>query len=122
MLKNIAACLVALFLMNNALYAAIPAITQAEPAPNAINLNLPIHQQKKLHPELSDPVLGDQAQIVEWAWSPQYAKRFGVDVQQDGLPNGGLWLIGIKIQRQQNKEWQRYTCNIVGGWIINYLF
>lgn len=82
--------------------------------PSAIDLTLPIHQQKKLHPELSDPVLGDQAQIVEWAWSPQYAERFGLTVQQDGLPNGGLWLVGVKIERKQYRDWQRYTCNIVG--------
>lgn len=81
---------------------------------SAIDMTLPIHQQKKLHPEFSDPVLGDQAQIVEWAWSPQYAKRFGLPIQSDGLKEGGLWLIGVKIQRIQNQQWQRYTCNIVG--------
>lgn len=90
----------------------------AEPAKDApataIDLTLPIHQQSKLHPEFSDPVLGDQAQIVEWAWSPQYAERFGLQPQPDGLPNGGLWLIGVKVQRIQNQQWQRYTCNIVG--------
>lgn len=82
--------------------------------PSAIVLTLPIHQKPKLHPELSDPVLGDQAQIVEWAWSPQYAKRFNQPVQTDGLKDGGLWLIGVKVQRIQNQQWQRYTCNIVG--------
>lgn len=81
---------------------------------SAIDLTLPVHQRKKLHPELSDPVLGDQAQIVEWAWSPQYAERFGLKPQKDGLPIGGLWLVGIKIQRVQSQELQRYTCNIVG--------
>jgi len=82
--------------------------------PSAIDLTLPIHQQPKLHPELFDPVLGDQAQIVEWAWSPQYAERFGLQPQPDGLPNGGLWLVGVKIERKQYRDWQRYTCNIVG--------
>jgi hypothetical protein len=82
--------------------------------PSAIDLTLPIHQKQKLHPELSDPVLGDQAQIVEWAWSPQYAKRFGLPEQPDGLKDGGLWLIGVKIGRKQNQQWQSYTCNIVG--------
>jgi|GEM_PF-1574719 len=90
----------------------------AEPANNApgwtINPTLPIHQKPKLHPEFSDPVLGDQAQIVEWAWSPQYAERFGLQPQADGLPNGGLWLVGVKIERKQYRDWQRYTCNIVG--------
>lgn len=81
---------------------------------SVIDLTLPIHQQKKLHPELSDPVLGDQTQIAEWAWSPQYAKRFNLPVQPDGLKDGGLWLIGVKVQRIQNQQWQRYTCNIVG--------
>lgn len=46
---------------------------QQTPVVSVINMELPVHQQKKLHPELSDPVLGDQAQIAEWAWSPQYA-------------------------------------------------
>lgn len=82
--------------------------------PSAIDLTLPIHQKQKLHPELSDPVLGDQVQIVEWAWSPQYAKRFGLPVQPDGLKDGGLWLIGVKIGRKQNQQWQSYTCNIIG--------
>jgi len=82
--------------------------------PSAIDLTLPIHQQPKLHPELFDPVLGDQAQIVEWAWSPQYAERFGLQPQPDGLPNGGLWLVGVKIERKQYRDWQRYACNIVG--------
>lgn len=81
---------------------------------SATILSLPIHQQKKLHPELSDPVLGDQAQIVEWAWSPQYAERFGLKPQPDGLPNGGLWLVGVKIERKQYQQWQRYTCKVIG--------
>lgn len=84
------------------------------PTVSAINMALPIHQRPKLHPELSDPVLGDQAAIVEWAWSPQYAKRFNLPVQPDGLKDGGLWLIGVKIVRKQVQEHQRYTCNIVG--------
>jgi len=79
-----------------------------------IDPTLPIHQKAKLHSEISDPVLGDQAHIVEWAWSPQYAERFGLQPQPDGLPNGGLWLVGVKIERQQYKQWQRYTCNIIG--------
>lgn len=87
---------------------------KAAPPTSAINLSLPIHQQKKLHPEISDPVLGDQAQIVEWAWSPQYAERFGLQPQPDGLPDGGLWLVGVKIKRQQDQQYQRYTCSIVG--------
>lgn len=81
---------------------------------SAINMALPIHQQKKLHPELSDPVLGDQAQIVEWAWSPQYAKRFNLPMQPDGLEDGALWLIGVKVARIQSENYQRYRCNIVG--------
>lgn len=81
---------------------------------SAIDMTLPIHQQKKLHPELSDPVLGDQAQIVEWAWSPQYAKRFKQPVQQDGLKDGGLWLVGIKVLRIQDGGYQRYACRISG--------
>jgi hypothetical protein len=81
---------------------------------SAVNMTLPIHQKKKLHPELTDPVLGDQAQIVEWAWTPQYAKRFGLTPQPDGLKDGPLWLIGVKIQREQNRQWQRYTCHVIG--------
>ena len=80
----------------------------------AINLSLPVHQKKKLHPEISDPVTGDQAHIMEWAWSPQYAKRFNLPEQPDGLKDGGLWLIGIKVARQQYHDKQLYTCNIVG--------
>lgn len=88
-------------------------VKSAQPS-SAIDLTLPIHQQKKLHPEFSDPVLGDQAQIVEWAWSPQYAKRFGLPVQPDGLKDGGLWLVGVKVQRIQSQQYQSYTCNIIG--------
>ena len=108
------------FLFLVCLLAMLPSMVVAtEPAKDAqpssvVDMTLPIHRQKKLHPELSDPVLGDQAQIVEWAWSPQYAKRFGLPVQPDGLKDGALWLIGIKVQRIQNQQWQRYTCNIVG--------
>lgn len=108
------------FLFIPCLLALLPSVAVATepekqtPAVSAINMELPIHQQKKLHPELSDPVLGDQAQIVEWAWSPQYAKRFNLPVQPDGLKDGGLWLIGVKVQRIQNQQWQRYTCNIIG--------
>lgn len=86
---------------------------ETKPLP-AIDPTLPIHQKKKLHPELSDPVLGDQAAIVEWAWSPQYAKRFNQPVQADGLKDGPLWLIGVKIQRKQNGRFQGYQCNMVG--------
>ncbi|MBI5436494.1 MAG: hypothetical protein HY937_05265 [Nitrosomonadales bacterium] len=108
------------FLFMACLLALLPPVAAAtEPANNTqpssvIDMTLPIHQQKKLHPEFSDPVLGDQAQIVEWAWSPQYAKRFNLPVQPDGLKDGGLWLIGVKVQRIQSQQWQRYTCNIVG--------
>ena len=92
---------------------ATESVKNAQPS-SAIDMTLPIHQQKKLHPEFSDPVLGDQAQIVEWAWSPQYAKRFGLPVQPDGLKDGGLWLVGVKVQRIQSQQYQRYTCNIIG--------
>jgi len=108
------------FLFIPCLLALLPSMAVAtEPAKNtqplsSIDMTLPIHQQKKLHPELSDPVLGDQAQIVEWAWSPQYAKRFNLPVQPDGLKDGGLWLVGMKIARKQYQQWQSYTCNIVG--------
>lgn len=108
------------FLFMACLLALLPSMAVAtEYAQNmqsssVIDMTLPIHQQKKLHPELSDPVLGDQAQIVEWAWSPQYAKRFGLPVQPDGLKDGALWLIGVKVQRIQNQQRQRYVCNIIG--------
>lgn len=65
-------------------------------------------------PEASDPVLGGRAAISEWAWSPAYAKRFGQLVQPDGLKDGPLWLVGVKIQRQQSGDKQLYTCRIVG--------
>ena len=80
----------------------------------ALDLTLPIHQKPKLHSELSDPVLGDQAQIVEWSWSPQYAKRFGLPVQADGLADGRLWLVGLKVMRMQVDKYQKYNCRIVG--------
>lgn len=108
------------FLFITCLLALLPSMAVAtepqKPAStvSALNMALPIHQKTKLHPELSDPVLGDQAQIVEWAWSPQYAERFGLQPQPDGLPNGGLWLVGVKIELKQYRDWQRYTCNIVG--------
>jgi hypothetical protein len=70
--------------------------------------------KRKLHPELFDPVLGDRAAVIEWAWSPQYAKRFGLPVQKDGLKDGPLWLLGIKIQRQQFRDFQSYRCSILG--------
>lgn len=76
--------------------------------------NATASEKKKLHPELSDPVLGDRAAVVEWAWSPQYAKRFGLPVQNDGLKDGALWLIGIKVEREQFKDYQSYKCRIVG--------
>jgi hypothetical protein len=81
-----------------------------------VNQDLPIHKQKKIHPELSDPVLGDRAAIVEWAWSPKYAKKFGLKAQKDGLEDGDVWLLGIKIIRSQygDKNWQQYQCRIVG--------
>jgi hypothetical protein len=81
-----------------------------------VNQNLPIHKQKKIHPELSDPVLGDRAAIVEWAWSPKYAKKFGLKAQKDGLEDGDVWLLGIKIYRTQygGSEMQSYQCDIVG--------
>lgn len=104
------ACLLALL---PSMAVATELVKSAQPS-SVIDMTLPIHQQKKLHPELSDPVLGDQAQIVEWAWSPQYAKRFNLPVQPDGLKDSGLWLIGVKVQRIQYQQWQRYTCNIVG--------
>ena len=97
-----------LFMLSNLSYA-----TSIDPS-TGINQTLPIHQKAKIHPELIDPVLGDQLEIVEWAWSPQYAKRFSLQPQPDGLKDGPLWLIGVKIQREQNHQWQRYTCHVVG--------
>ena len=78
------------------------------------SFNATAAEKKKLHPELSDPVLGDRAAVVEWAWSPQYAKRFGIPAQNDGLKDGALWLIGVKVQREQFKDYQSYKCSIVG--------
>ncbi len=71
-------------------------------------------EKRKLHPELSDPVLGDRAAVVEWAWSPQYAKRFGLPVQDNGLKDGALWLIGVKVEREQFRDYQTYHCKIAG--------
>jgi hypothetical protein len=67
-----------------------------------------------LLPEASDPVLGERAAVVEWAWSPAYAKRFGLSVQEDGLKDGYLWLLGIKVLRVQDQDNQTYQCRIVG--------
>lgn len=65
-------------------------------------------------PEAHDPVLGKHAAIVEWAWSPKYAKRFNLPVQPDGLRDGHLWLVGVKILRAQHGDMQSYRCRIVG--------
>lgn len=100
--------LLMLLMLSNLSYAA-----SIDPS-TGINQALPIHQKVKTHPELIDPVLGDQLEIVEWAWSLQYAKRFSLPPQVDGLKDGPLWLIGVKIQREQNHQWQRYTCHIIG--------
>lgn len=78
------------------------------------SFNATAAEKKKLHHELSDPVLGDRAAVVEWAWSSQYAKRFGLPVQSDGLKDGALWLIGVKVEREQFKDYQSYKCRIVG--------
>ncbi|MGL1833014.1 hypothetical protein ACKVEX_05335 [Rhodocyclaceae bacterium SMB388] len=67
-----------------------------------------------LLPEASDPVLGHRAAVVEWAWSPQYAERFGLPVQDDGLEDGYLWLIGIKVVRMEFHDRPTYRCRIVG--------
>ncbi len=91
----------------------VPVNPMADPAKDA-NSYPPIHKAKKLHPEFTDPVLGDRAAITEWAWSPQYARRFGLPVQSDGLQDGGLWLVGVKIKREQFRDWQKYGCYIVG--------
>ncbi|MDP1902718.1 MAG: hypothetical protein Q8M09_00465 [Pseudomonadota bacterium] len=100
--------LLALILSGHALFAS------AEPLPPGVNPDLPVHQQKPRHPEIADPVLGDRAAVVEWAWSPQYARRFGVPVQPDGLKDGALWLVGVKVQRLQAGERQTYHCRIAG--------
>lgn len=73
-----------------------------------------VAMEVSLLPEARDPVLGDRAAVVEWAWSPQYAKRFGVPVQADGLKDGYLWLVGVKILRLQSGDSQTYGCRIVG--------
>lgn len=98
----------ALILLGQILFA------RAEPLPPGVNPDLPIHQQPKRHPEFADPVLGDRAAIVEWAWSPQYARRFGVPAQADGLKDGPLWLVGVKVLRLQAGERQTYHCRIAG--------
>jgi len=67
-----------------------------------------------LFPEAKDPVLGDRAAVVEWAWSPAYAKRFGLPAQEDGLKDGYLWLVGVKVIRAQTSDAQEYQCRIVG--------
>lgn len=67
-----------------------------------------------LLPEASDPVLGHRAAVVEWAWSPQYAERFGLPVQEDGLDDGYLWLVGIKVVRMDFHDRPTYRCRIVG--------
>ena len=106
-------CLITLTLISVLIYP-LNGLAEESAKGTSIDSTLPIHQQRKLHPELADPVLGDQAAIVEWAWSPQYAERFGLAVQQDGLPNGGLWLIGVRIERKQFQRWQSYACHVVG--------
>lgn len=105
----------AAFLLGLAITALTPAApSQAEPLPPGVNPDLPVHQQPKRHPELADPVLGDRAAVVEWAWSPQYARCFGVPVQADGLKDGPLWLVGVKVLRLQAGERQTYHCRIAG--------
>lgn len=73
-----------------------------------------VAMEESLLPEAHDPVLGDRAAVVEWAWSPQYAQRFGVPVQADGLKDGHLWLVGVKVLRLQSRDSQIYDCRIVG--------
>lgn len=65
-------------------------------------------------PEAHDPVLGSEAAVVEWAWSPQYAKRYDLPAQVDGLKDGHLWLVGVKVLRAQDRHMQLYRCRIVG--------
>ncbi len=101
-----------LFLMPQLAVAAEP--EEQPPTASSTNTTMPDHEYKKLHPEFSDPVLGDRAAVIEWSWSPQYAKRFNLPVQSDGLPDGALWLVGVKIERQQYRDWQSYACRIVG--------
>ncbi len=88
--------------------------SRAEPLLPGVNPDLPVQRQKKRHPEISDPVLGERAAVVEWAWSPQYARRFGLPAQPDGLKDGPLWLVGVKVQRLQAGERQTYHCRIAG--------
>ena len=75
-----------------------------------------VNANEKVFPEAHDPVLDDRAAIIEWAWSPAYAKRFGLMSQSDGLKNGPIWLLGIKLLRQQSgsTNFQTYTCRIAG--------
>ena len=80
----------------------------------SFGIALAAESKSPLFPEASDPVLGDRAAIVEWAWSPAYAKRFGIEAQGDGLKDGPLWLIGIKVLRSQHKDSQSYRCRFVG--------
>lgn len=77
-------------------------------------INATAAEKKKQHPIPTDPVLGDRLAVTEWAWSPQYAARFGLPEQKDGLKNGPLWLIGISIERVQSKYLQLYVCQIKG--------
>ncbi len=67
-----------------------------------------------LLPEATDPVLGHRAAVIEWAWSPQYAERFGLPVQEGGLENGYLWLVGVKVVRMDFFDRPTYRCRIVG--------
>lgn len=67
-----------------------------------------------LLPEATDPVLGHRAAVIEWAWSPEYAERFGLPVQEGGLENGYLWLVGIKVVRMDFFDRPTYRCRIVG--------
>jgi len=102
------------------LFILFPAISMAEVTSNINNLSVTTapksKQIKKLHSELSDPVLQDRASVVEWAWSPQYANQFKLEKQKNGLKDGWLWLVGVKVQRQQdsNTNRQSYSCRVVG--------
>jgi len=92
-----------------------PAVVSEFELPPGVNPDLPVHRRARLHPELFDPVLGDQASIVEWAWSPQYARMARLPVEQSELPDGSaLWLVGVKVLRVQHRARQRYECRILG--------
>ncbi len=106
--RPVVGLLIALALAGQARFAA------AEPLLPGVNPDLPVQRQKKRHPEISDPVLGERAAVVEWAWSPQYARRFGLPAQPDGLKDGPLWLVGVKVLRLQAGERQTYHCRIAG--------